>query len=76
MSQFYVGTSTGSLPPTVPTSFITDSGTVIPAGNVVNVNGANGIEVTANPNGSNNMVVELTSTVPISFVTAVLGGEA
>ena len=60
MSQFFQGTTSGSLPPSVPTSFVTDSGTVIPASNVVNVNGAPGVMITANPNGSNNMVIEIT----------------
>lgn len=64
MSQFFVGTTSGSLPPTVPTSFVTDSGTVIPALNVVNVNGGPGVEVSANPNGSNNMVISLTEEAP------------
>lgn len=59
MSQFFQGVTSGSLPPSVPTSFITDSGTVIPAGNIVNMNGTNGITVIANPNGSNNMVFQL-----------------
>lgn len=59
MSQFYVGVSAGSLPPTVPTSFVTDNGTVIPSGNIINVNGGAGVQVIANPNGSNNMVVNV-----------------
>jgi len=64
MSQFYVGVSAGSLPPSVPTSFVTDSGTVIPAANIVNINGGNGIQVVANPNGSNNLVINLTEIAP------------
>ncbi len=68
MSQFYQGTTSGSLPPSVPTSFVTDNGTVIPAANVVNVNGGsttasndNGIEAIANPNLSNNLEILLTN---------------
>jgi hypothetical protein len=71
MSQFYIGAISGVVPPPqVPTSFVTDSGTVIPALNIVNVNGgtttdnsANGIKVIANLTGSNNMVIELTNRV-------------
>lgn len=60
MSQFFQNSLSSPVPPTVPTSFVTDSGTVIPAANVVNVNGAAGVQVIANPTGSNNMVVQLT----------------
>lgn len=57
MSQFYQGTTAGSLPPTVPTSFVTDSGTAVPAANIININGGTGVLISANPNLSNNILV-------------------
>jgi hypothetical protein len=50
MSQFYQGVTVGSLPVVVPTSFVTDSGTAVPATNVININGSNGISTSGSGN--------------------------
>src|SRR4051812_21440954 len=76
MSQLMLLISLSNLPPAVPTSFVTDNGTVIPVGGVVNVNGGltdsyneNGIQVIANPDGSDNLEVQITNTITGSLTT-------
>lgn len=71
MSQFFVGTNSGNLPPSVATSYVTDNGTAIPALNILNVNGANGITVSANPNGSNNILITAGENTIVGTVTTV-----
>lgn len=76
MSQIYKSSLSGPIPPSIPTSFVTDSGTVIPAANIININGGetnvnndNGIRVIANPTGSNNLLVQLTNRLTGSVTT-------
>ncbi len=52
MSQFWQGVTAGSLPPEVPLSFVTDSGTATPAAHILNVLGGTG----ATTSGSGNTV--------------------
>jgi hypothetical protein len=64
LSQIIKSIASGPIPPAIPTEFVTDDGTVIPALNIVNVNGDTGVKVIADPDGSNNMLIQLTGSTP------------
>jgi hypothetical protein len=78
MSQAGVLNSVSSnpLPPTIPTSFLTNSGTGVPASNQLSITGGtstdnnlNGIETDANPNLSKFVHVKLTNRATGSITT-------
>jgi hypothetical protein len=66
-----INTTSGPVPPSVATQYVTDSGTAIPALNILNVNGANGITVSANPNGSNNILITAGENTLVGTVTTI-----
>lgn len=72
MSQAGIVSSTsGPVPPAVPTSFVTDSGTAIPALNILDLNGGQGIRVTGS---SNNVVISLLDVTYSGTATTSDGG--
>lgn len=83
MSQIYKQNSgSGPIPPTVPTSFVTDiNSPAIPAANILNVlgndttvNNANGIQ-TDGSSGSNTLTVQLTNRTRVTATTSDGGGQ-
>ncbi len=61
MSNFYLNsnTSSGTIPPEVPESFNTDNGVAVPVANELNVLGGAGITTSAEPPGSDNLIISL-----------------
>ena len=62
MSQIYVPTTT--LTPSIPTSFVTNSGTATPSANVINVLGTGG----ATTSGAGNTITVVVSSIPNAYV--------
>lgn len=65
MSQFFVSENAGNVPPPVATSYTTDNGTAIPALNVLQIKGIEGISTRANPNNSNLLQIFLNGNIPL-----------
>ena len=58
-----INSAAGPVPPAVPTSFVTNDGTAIPAANILNVLGGSGVETYADPNLSNNLYIKIQNSV-------------
>ncbi len=70
MSQFFIDSTNDVPPPVVATSYVTDNGTAIPSGNILNVNQGEssdnnilGIATYADPDLSNNLRITLTNRI-------------
>jgi hypothetical protein len=60
VSQIFKNSASGPVPPTAVTRFTFDDATVaIPVANNININSGAGVNVTANPNGSQNFIVNV-----------------
>ena len=84
MSNAFLRTTAGNMPPVVPTQFTADDGTIgIPAGNNLNIfsqdtieDNDNGIQTTADPNNGDNYYVELTNRLQgTASVTGAVTGD-
>lgn len=53
----------GTVPPAIPTSFVTDDQTAIPVANILNVLGGSGIETYADPSGGDNLYIKIQNSV-------------
>jgi len=67
MSQIIKAIEAGTLPPSVPTSFVTNSGTAIPTGNILNVLGATSTGISFS--GSGNTITGTLANIPNSSLT-------
>lgn len=54
-----ISSTSGPVPPSVATSYVTNDGTAIPSANILNVLGGSGIETYADPNLSNNLFIKV-----------------
>lgn len=54
-----ISSTSGPVPPSVATSYVTNDGTAIPALNILNVLGGSGIETYADPNNGNNLYIKV-----------------
>lgn len=68
MSQIYKRiTSTGPIPPVIPTTFVTQNGNAVPAANILNVLGSAGVSTSG---AGNTVTITLTEVAP-SYVNVV-----